>query len=287
MSAARRVQVQRQLEDRIPEARRAVQVLLSRMTLEPRLSRAESNETRSGDAEYSRHALLPGTYAEVALWADELRMKGRLDVLTITGDRADITDHKTGLEDPAHLDQLRFYGALWMHDLVANPRRTTLRKLTLAYPNRDVSIDALDGSDLASFAESIKARVLEADRRIEVDVPAATTGPQCLRCPVRSVCTVYWTTVIPVPSSVAPDAWFDFEGIVGAQNGANSWWMLDLSGTRPVVLLRTASAQTSLSKGQRVRLLGIRRDADPDVEAVVATLTMGSEVFVVLDDRTD
>jgi len=285
--ATRRGQIQRQLEDRVPEARTAVQSRLSRMTLTPRLSRAEINETRTAVAGHSRHALSPGTYTEVALLADELRAKGRLDILTITGDFADITDHKTGLEDPAHLDQLRFYGELWTHDLVANPRRTPLRKLTLAYPNRDVSIDVSDDSDASDFSESIKARVLEADKRIEVDQPDATTGPHCSHCSVRSVCAVYWTTMIAVPSSVAPQAWFDFEGIVGAQNGANSWWMLDLSGTRPVLLLRTTSAIASLSRGQRVRLVGIRRDADPETEAVVATLTTGSEVFVVVDDRTD
>jgi hypothetical protein len=236
---------------------------------------------------HARRALGPGTYAEVFLWADELRLKGRLDLLSITADRVDIADHKTGVEDSSHLDQLRFYGALWEHDLVANAARTPIGKLTVAYPTTDVTIEAPDQIELDDITESIKARVREADERMRAHVPVATTGAHCLLCPVRSICAVYWTTMTPDPSAIPPGSWFDFKGIVGAQNGAKSWWMLDPSTSKPVLLLRTASAQVPLTEGQELRLLGIRRDDDPEAEAIVATLTTSSEMFVVRGDATD
>jgi len=284
LSAARREQIQRQLENRVPEARGEIQARLGRMTLvlRPNHSALMGSPALAGDR--ARHALGPGTYAEVFLRADELRIKGRLDLLTIATDYVDIADHKTGLEDPAHLDQLRFYGALWEHDLVANAGRTPLGELTVAYPNSDVTIEAPNQSELEGISESIRTRVREADERIEADVPIATTGVHCILCPVRSLCAVYWATMADDPSLVPPGTWFDFEGIVGPQNGAKSWWMLDQSSSKPVLLLRTASAQVSLVDGQRLRLLGIRRDADPEVEAIVATLATASEMFVVSVD---
>jgi hypothetical protein len=88
------------------------------------------------------------------------------------------------------------------------------------------------------------------------------------------------------PSATMPGTWFDFEGIVGAQNGAKSWWMLYPSNSEPALLLRTTSAQVSLAEGQKLRLVGIRLDADSEVEAVVASLATSSELFAVSGDST-
>jgi len=260
---------------------RVVDTRLGRMTLVPRLSRSASMGASPLSREKARRALGPGTYTEVWLQADEVQITGRLDLLNLTTDHADIVDHKTGLEDPTHLDQLRFYGVLWENDLVANASRTPLGELTVAYPNGDLTIDAPEQSELAGISESIRARVQEAGERAGADVPVATTGAHCLLCPVRSLCDTYWATMLQDPSATLPGTWFDFEGVVGAQNGAKSWWMLDPSSSEPALLLRTASAQVSFAEGQRLRFVGIRLDADPEVEAVVATLATSSELFAV------
>lgn len=286
LSVARRQQIQRQLEDRVPEARVEIQARLRRIALVPRPNRSAYKEQHVSDGRHERHALGTGTYAEVLLRADELRVKGRLDLLTITADRVDIADHKTGLEDASHLDQLRFYGALWEHDLVANAARTPLGELTVAYPTSDVTIKGPDRSELEGITESIRARVREADERIGVDAPVATTGMHCLLCPVRSICAAYWGAMTQDPSEIPPRSWFDFEGIVGAQNGAKSWWMLAQSSSNPVLLLRTTSAQVGFTRGQRIRFLGLRREDDPDIEMTVATLTTASEMFVMSSDAT-
>jgi hypothetical protein len=78
--------------------------------------------------------------------------------------------------------------------------------------------------------------------------------------------------------------WFDFEGTVVERNGMKSWWLQDLSPERIVLLLRTTSAHHVCDLAQRLRLLGLRRDEDPDINAIVAVPTRASEVFVATGD---
>jgi len=76
-------------------------------------------------------------------------------------------------------------------------------------------------------------------------------------------------------------SWFDFEGTVVERNGIKSWWLHDLGPRKGPLLLRTTSAHHAFEPGQRLRLLGLRRDEDPDSEVAVAVLAQTSEVFVV------
>jgi hypothetical protein len=75
--------------------------------------------------------------------------------------------------------------------------------------------------------------------------------------------------------------WFDYEGIVGPANGVRSLWMLSTASGQKELLLRTTSMSKPLETRSRVRLLGLRRDADPEVSATAAVMTSSSEVFVV------
>lgn len=283
VSATRRAHVHRQLADRMPEARVEVQSRLRRVTLVPRPGRPVGLSLGSPSSVYMRTALGPGTYAEVSLRAEELRIRGRLDLLTVTAAHADIVDHKTGREDPDHLTQLLFYGVLWENDIGANPSGVPVGDLTVAYSATDVTVESPGRPELNRITESIISRVSAADARIAADPPVATTGAHCMPCAVRSICPAYWRTMIQDPAAVAPNPWFDIEGVVGDQNGAKSWWLLDRSGSRRVLLLRIA-AGASLARGQRLRLLGLRRDDDSEADGIVATLTVTSESFVVVDD---
>jgi hypothetical protein len=84
---------------------------------------------------------------------------------------------------------------------------------------------------------------------------------------------------------VSLEAWFDFEGIVGAQNGVKSWWMLEPATGKPAFLLRTA-AGVKLASGDVVRLVGLRREDDPEVDALVASFTATSELLRVARQGT-
>ncbi|NMM24054.1 MAG: PD-(D/E)XK nuclease family protein [Phycicoccus sp.] len=280
LDTERRARIRQVLEDRIPEMRTAIQGYLQRMTLVPQASGWSS----SGDGPPACRPLGAGSHPEVALRADHLRVKGRVDLIAVTAGRADIVDHKTGAQDPSHLDQLLFYALLWDQDDVANEARTPLGTLTAAYPTSEVRIEAPNADEIAAIATQTAHRVTQADERVTAAEPVATIGEQCAYCAVRSLCDAYWRDVAPDRPGPSNGLWFDYEGIVGERNGVKSWWMLDEHGGKEL-LLRTPPGRP-LASGQRVRIIGLRRDDHPDVEAPVATLTTNSELFVAVGDGT-
>lgn len=135
LDAERWSRLQQYLENRVPEARTEIQGYLQRMELVPQPAAAAGSAGPPG-----RRPIGVGSHPEVALCADRLRVKGRVDLLTLSAERADIVDHKTGAQDPSHLDQVRFYAMLWDQDDIANDARTPLRSLTASYPTNDVRI---------------------------------------------------------------------------------------------------------------------------------------------------
>jgi len=280
LAGGRRERLQDQLEHRIPEAREEVQHYLHRMVLTPRQGTGSGSGSGVGSKRYARGV---GSHPEATLQAEDLRLWGRIDLLTVGVDRADIADYKTGAEDDSHLEQLRFYAVLWDRDGVSNPGSTPLRTLTASYPSRDVTIDAPDGDQLHTLADALAERVAVADDSVRSEVPLAQPGDYCSFCAVRPLCSTYWSTA-PDPAALKPGTWFDFEGIVVERNGIKSWWLHDQSPMKNRLLMRTTSAHHVFEPGQRLRLLGLRRDEDPDTEAVVAVLTQNSEVFVVTGD---
>jgi hypothetical protein len=287
MDADRCARLLRQLEDQIPEARTEIQGYLQRMSLVPNKGEASGSARQpasGGSSIPTRRPLGIGSHPEASLRADSLRVKGRVDLLTVSSDRVDIVDYKTGAEDPSHLDQLFFYAMLWDQDDVANSARTLLGTLTASYPANDVTIPAPNEAELQALVASISARVADADNQVEAEAPIAVTGEHCRVCSVRSLCAEYWQEMTPDPAWLPGGTWFDYEAIVGQQNGITSWWMLDLDSGKAELLLRIASVGRPLEPGQRLRLLGLRRDDDPEIKSVVATLTPSSEVFLVVSE---
>jgi hypothetical protein len=275
LAAGGRERLQDQLEHRIPEAREEVQHYLHRMTLTPR--EVVGSASGGGSRRYARGV---GSHPEATLQADDLRLWGRIDLLTVGAHRVDITDYKTGAEDESHLDQLRFYAVLWDRDSVSNPSGMSLETLTASYPGREVTIDAPDTAQLQRLVDALRTRVASADDLVQSDEPSAQPGDYCSSCSVRPLCSIYWSTS-PDPAILKRGTWFDFEGTVVERNGIKSWWLHDLSPAKNALLLRTTSAHHVFDPGQRLRLLGLRRDEDPDTDAVIAVLTQTSEVIVV------
>ena len=273
-----RERLQDQLEHRIPEAREEIQHYLHRMTLTPR----EGSGSGSGGGN-PRFARGVGSHPEATLQVDDLRLWGRIDLLTVGPARVDITDYKTGAEDESHLDQLRFYAVLWDRDSVSNSDRAPVGKLTASYPTHEVTIDAPDTAHLQPLTDALKSRVTSADDLVRSDKPSAKPGDYCGFCSVRPLCSAYWSTS-PDPATLKRGTWFDFEGTVVERNGIKSWWLNDRSPKKNALLLRTTSAHHAFEPGQRLRLLGLRRDEDPDSDTVVAVLTQTSEVFVATGD---
>ncbi|MEV4630462.1 PD-(D/E)XK nuclease family protein [Micromonospora sp. NPDC049523] len=120
-----------------------------------------------------RRALGVGSHPEALLCSDELRVKGRVDLINVTAERADIVDHKTGAEDPSHLDQLRFYAMLWDQDEVANQDLTPVGALAASYPTAEVMISALSAEELVALATNTGERVRRGGQQ------GVGGGPRC------------------------------------------------------------------------------------------------------------
>lgn len=284
VDADRLTRIQEQLEARIPEARTEIQGYLQRLVLVPRgdgLPAVRTLETANPAGPDSRRTMGPGSHPEAPLRADSLRLAGRVDLLTVSADLADIADHKTGAEDPSHFEQLRLYALLWDQDNVANPAHVPLARLVASYPTHDVAIPAPDKEELRGLAESTAVRVAAADHEVAADRPSATTGEHCKMCGVRSICHDYWQKA-PIGQNLLPDDdWLDYDGVVGEQVGARSWQLRGWPKGSPGLLLRVALSGRALTSGQHLRLLNVRRDDDPEVQELAATFTASSEAFVV------
>jgi CRISPR/Cas system-associated exonuclease Cas4 (RecB family) len=278
----RRRRIARELRAQTPEARVQVQTYLSRTIFVPG-AHASTTSVRVVIGRGSRRRPLgEGSRAEVALIADDLRLLGRIDLLTIDAKAVSIVDYKTGAESQDHRDQLRLYALLWEHDSVANPEHLPTASLTAAYRERDVSVEVPSVGELQALSDALAYEVEQADVELRSGAPSPIPSKSnCARCAVRHLCEVYWKEVVPKLSDTGEEAWFAYEGTIGEQNGPRSWWAIDPQTDQPELLVRTTTTTPPFTKGDRVRMLGLRRDIDPEVNSPLATLTATSEVFLV------
>ncbi|WP_433435407.1 PD-(D/E)XK nuclease family protein [Nonomuraea sp. CA-141351] len=278
-----------ELSDRVPQARVHVQAYLSRTALPPTPQtarpQADPGTSVGGPASGRRPAGL-GTHPEIPLVSETLRLMGRVDLLTATQDRVAITDYKTGAEDPSHLDQLRLYAVLWDLDRIANPDRRPATELTASYPTHEITVPAPEEPELRDLEETVRQRIATAETELIASVPKALPdGQKCSLCQVRQLCDAYWEQA-PEVHTLSAGAWFDYQGVVGPQNGARSWWLLSERTGQKTMLLRTAATTNALPTGRRIRVLNLRLDDDPEVEITVATLTAASEIFVLTNKES-
>jgi len=92
---------------RLPEIRQRLQEIISRVRLLP--TQAETN----GPSDVGKRLPLNlGSHPEVTLQSAELRLLGRVDLITVTPEACEIVDYKTGVEVLHHHDQLRLYALL-------------------------------------------------------------------------------------------------------------------------------------------------------------------------------
>lgn len=275
------------LVDQVGVASNRVQVFLSRGTLPAWAAEvirweADSSPGQARPGPPHRTAVGSGAHPEIDVVADELRLWGRIDLLTVDDSGVIVTDFKTGQEDPSHDDQVRLYALLWDLDRQANPERREVTALVVSYPGRDRAVPVPDAAALRALETSVAARIVDADAETTAGEPRALPSPDnCAFCHVRQMCGEYWRHVAPPPASVPPHEWFDIEGTVLRQNGIKSW-VVEAAQGGTEVLVRTPSPSNTLPVGQRVRVLGVRRVEDPDrPELVIATLGSGSETFVL------
>jgi hypothetical protein len=282
ISQERREQVNRLLGDWVPEAREQIQTYLNRMELRPRAGGATTGGSASPRQPDKRYPAREGDHPERELVAEDLRLKGRVDLLSVDGDGATITDFKTGAEDPTHHDQLRLYAVLWNEDVEVNPDALAVTALVAAYPSHDVDVAVPSGAELAELRGEVVTRIDHADAAVLEELPAAVVGEHCAMCNVRGLCDAYWGRGAPNTSDVADGGWYDLQGTVVREHGVKSWVMRE-TGTGRELLVRTPNPSFTLSTDQDVRILGAKRTVDSDEEeTLIASVTSVSEVLHVI-----
>jgi hypothetical protein len=279
---------------RMPEMRHRVQAVLSRTQLRPIPStpgRATTATTIDEVIEEpsERRPLEPGSHAEVTLRAEGIRWTGRADLVTITGDSAEIVDYKTGAPDPSHAEQLRIYALLWLLDSDLNPSGTRSSRLTIAYPTRDVAVEPLSEGDLRALESELQARGDVVREDLHGRPPEARPSIDlCSTCPVRQLCAEYWDflgeATVGVPAT--PDGlWGDAEVEVEARNGPRSWWAMVSRGagipSSQRIILRTQTESPVFASGNRIRVVNGAVTRDDDSDVVIVTLTSNSETFLL------
>ena len=271
----RREQLIRGLTEWVPEAREQIQTYLNRMDLRP--PSAPRTVTRTSHPT-TRYPARVGDHPEKELVAEELRLKGRIDLLSVDVDGVRITDFKTGAEDPAHHDQVRLYALLWATDSAVNPDGLPVTELVAAYPDHEVAVPVPSADDLVSLRDDVRARIVVADAAVTADPPVARLGEHCGLCSVRGLCDPYWAKGAARTAEVSDGAWYDLTGRVLREHGVKSF-VLREGRTGSEVLVRTPTPAFTLPLGSDIRILGARRVLDPDEGgSLIAALTNNSEV---------
>lgn len=276
LGADRREQLTRSLTDWVPEAREQIQTYLNRMDLRPSAAPGTATVIRDPTTRYPART---GDHPEKELVAEVLRLKGRVDLLSVDVDGVRITDFKTGAADPAHHDQLRLYALLWNADSTVNPDALPVTELVAAYPDHEVAVSVPSADDLATLGDDVAARIEVAEAAVAADPPAARMGEHCGLCSVRGLCDAYWSTGAAPTAGVPDGAWYDLTGTVIREHGVKSF-VLREGRTGSDVLVRTPTPAFALPLGSDIRILGARRVVDPDEEeSLIAALTSTSEVL--------
>lgn len=275
------------LTDQLGLASHQVQVLLSRGKLPVWAGNAETEALAGGAPGLSgprrRSPVGSGAHPEVDVVAEELRLWGRIDLLTVDEAGVTITDYKTGLEDPLHDDQVLLYALLWDLDRHTNPECRSATALVLSYPTRERAVAAPDGPALRALEAASRARIERADAETATSEPRALPAPDtCAYCQVRQLCPEYWDQVAPDPAAVPPMQWFDLEGTVVRQNGIKSWLVEATRGGGVEILVRTPSPSVTLPVRRTLRLIGVRRVVNSDEpDKLIAVLGSSSERFLL------
>ena len=273
-----RDQLTRSLADWVPQAREQIQTYLNRLDLQPSTASGTAPTTSESTTRYPAQT---GDHPEKELVAEKLRLKGRIDLLSVDDNSVRITDFKTGAEDPAHHDQLRLYALLWDADSKVNPDGLPVTELVAAYPDHEVPVSVPNADDLVRLREHLAAMIKGADAAVTAHPPAARLGEHCGLCSVRGLCEPYWDIRAVPTAEISDGAWYDIAGTVLREHGVKSFVMVE-KRTGSHILVRTPTPVSTPPLGSSIRILGVRRVVDPDDEpALIAALTSTSEVLEV------
>lgn len=271
-----------------PEIVDQVKGLLGNTTLEATHDSQRNWQQNTSTEVPMRYPARAGTHPELDVVVDDLRVRGRLDLLVVDGDRVIITDFKTGSPHDRHADQLRMYALLWQLDRQVNPQSRPATELRIVYSSHVATVEVPAPGLLKQLEAAIEDRVQEADANTHSPNPAALPSEDnCAFCEVRHMCGDYWSSIPPSVAQVPIDQWFDFQGRILRRNGTRSWHAQTLGEPPYEVLIRTVDASLEFDIGQSVRLLGVRRSQDADDPRRLAVAMVSTSEWYAIAGNSD
>lgn len=283
------------LHMKLPELRERVQLLTSRLRLQPKQTVLHT----TGSTPAKRLPLGTGSYAEVELRVDALGWVGIADLLNVSDSACEIVDFKTGEPKPEHQFQLHVYSLLWVRDTALNPSGRMVDKLTLSYSDHDMDVEPLSRSRLDEFEQRLQERTqLAKDSVQQIPPPAKPSLQNCRFCSVRQICSDYWQPGTQqqlgqeraYEGALVSGSFLDAEVEITEQRGPSCWDAIVLvSSTLPLqsrILLRPSETDVVhpqiLRKGKRVRIIdGSTTNTIEDSSFLpFITLSRWSEVFL-------
>ena len=270
-AAATLANMQTTLGLRVPFIRQRLQQLVSRVDISP------ASSTRTGSThQQQRYPLEAGSHPEVELRAPDMRLVGRVDLLTVKEEHCEIVDYKTGGRHEYHDDQLRMYALLWSLDSELNPNQLPVERLVVSYAEGDHSVGPPSTEELAAIESNVRSRVTLAEGELERRPPTPKLPETCSVCSVRQMCDAYWESPRSLPAPT--DAFGDFEVLVTGRNGSRSW-NVSVEPDSALAILRTPEEAVGFHAGSRIRTLGVSIGRDDDTGTAILTLGRNSEVF--------
>ena len=225
-----------------------------------------------------------GTWAEVVLESEILRLRGRVDIVEKSNDRTTLRDLKTGRISetdgsllPAILLQMRLYG------LVALEAERSREVVLVVDNGRDHRVD-FNHDDIEETKAWLQSMLSQLPSGFTDARPLARPGGACLHCPHRHVCPGYLTEAPKWRASDADyappqDVWGEIVEMQ-AEGDAGSLELRDDSGRLVRVAGVPRDQLLDLDIGMKIYLFGLhgrpRRTPDgrwrsPSTQPPVAT----------------
>lgn len=286
--------LRRRLLAHVPELRSRVQRFLTRIRPE-----GSADGTGRADARPENDARRPlshGSYAELELRSTEMGWRGIADLLTVSPDRCEIRDFKTGAPKEEHGLQLRTYALLWSLDRDLNPTGKRADRLVISYEDGDTEVLAPNEGELRSLEAELRNRTVKALTDLQAAPPEARPSSEnCAYCPVRQLCDEYWPWYSKSGSfEDSTKARFgDVQARLRSRHGPRSWdGVLELGprlGGDIPMMLRIGCDLPEIHPDRRLRLLNVHISVpeedvagEPQTDpTIVVSMGTSSEAFVL------
>lgn len=272
------------LRAQLPQLRTLAQTMMARVSL-PACPRTGEQKLKTRP----RRPLRFGVFSELEFRASTIGFKGRADLLSLTPNKCELIDFKTGQRNDKNVFQIRVYSLLWNRDEELNPERQMADRLVLCYSNGDVRVPPLTADELDQLECELVARRDAASQSVKVRPPEARPSrDNCQFCEVRQLCDSYWTmesqAIIAVGSHRGRYA--DVQLRIKGRHGPRSWDAIienfHGSHAESPALLRTVDA-VEFADGDRVRVIdaAVTPVDEEGVQTLVFSLSTLSEVFKI------